>query len=59
MYLKYFKAYVNGYENEKLGTTFIIDFNRARDFDTSNNIKTRFTLDNYFNVTNVYNSLQI
>ena len=51
-----FKAYVNGYENEKLGTTFI-DFNKARDFDTANNIKTRFILDNYFNVTNVYGSL--
>ena len=50
-----FKAYVNGYENEKLGTTFI-DFNKARDFDTANNIKTRFILDNYFNVTNVYGS---
>ena len=50
-----FKAYVNGYENEKLGTTFV-DFNKARDFDTANNIKTRFIVDNYFNVTNVYGS---
>ena len=48
-----FKAYVNGYENEKLGTTFI-DVDKARDFDTANNIKTRFILDNYFNVNNVY-----
>ena len=32
-----FKAYVNGYENEKLGTTFI-DVDKARDFDTANNL---------------------
>src|SRR5210317_897687 len=50
-----FKAYVNGYESERLGTTFV-DVNKARDFDTANNNKTRFTLDNYFNVTNVYNT---
>src|SRR6056300_15859 len=50
-----FKAYVNGYESERLGTTFV-DVNKARDFDTANNIKTRFTLDNYINVTNVYNT---
>jgi hypothetical protein len=50
-----FKAYVNGYESERLGTTFV-NVNKARDFDTANNIKTRFTLDNYINVTNVYNT---
>jgi hypothetical protein len=50
-----FKAYVNGYESERLGTTFV-DVNKARDFDTGNNNKTRFTLDNYLNVTNVYNT---
>jgi hypothetical protein len=50
-----FKAYVNGYESERLGTTFV-DVNKARDFDTANNNKTRFTLDNYINVTNVYNT---
>jgi len=50
-----FKAYVNGYESERLGTTFV-DVNKARDFDTANNNKTRFTLDNYFNVNNVYNT---
>ena len=44
-----FKAYVNGYESERLGTTFV-DVDKARDFDTANNNKTRFTLDNYFNV---------
>src|SRR5210317_934036 len=50
-----FKAYVNGYESERLGTTFV-DVNKERDFDTANNNKTRFTLDNYFNVDNVYNT---
>ena len=50
-----FKAYVNGYESERLGTTFV-DVNKARDFDTGNNNKTRFNLDNYFNVNNVYNT---
>ena len=29
-----FKAYVNGYESERLGTTFV-DVNKARDFDTA------------------------
>ena len=53
-----FKAYVNGYESERLGTTFV-DVNKARDFDTANNNKTRFTLDNYFNVNNVYNTPDI
>ena len=50
-----FKAYVNGYESERLGTTFV-DVNKARDFDTGNNNKTRFNLDNYLNVNNVYNT---
>ena len=50
-----FKSYVNGYESERLGTTFV-DVDKARDFDTANNNKTRFTLDNYFNVDNVYNT---
>ena len=50
-----FKAYVNGYEAQRLGTTFV-DVNKARNFDTANNNKTRFQLDNYFNVTNVYGS---
>ena len=50
-----FKAYVNGYEAQRLGTTFV-DVNKARNFDTANNNKTRFQLDNYFNVENVYGS---
>ena len=53
-----FKAYVNGYESERLGTTFV-DVDKARDFDTGNNNKTRFTLDNYFNVNNVYGTPDI
>ena len=50
-----FKAYVNGYENERLGTTFV-DVDKARDFDTINNNKTRFNYKNFINVTNVYGS---
>ena len=50
-----FKAYVNGYESQRLGTTFV-DIDKARDFDTGNNNKTRFEVDNYFNVNNVYGS---
>ena len=38
-----FKAYVNGYESQRLGTTFV-DVDKARDFDTANNNKTRFTI---------------
>jgi len=53
-----FKSYVSGYESERLGTTFI-DVNKARDFDTGNNNKTRFSLNNYFNVTNVYGTPDI
>ena len=34
-------------KSERLGTTFV-DVNKARDFDTANNNKTRFTLDNLF-----------
>ena len=50
-----FKGYVNGYENERLGTTFVA-INKAREFNTENNHKTRFTLDNFINVNNVYNT---
>ena len=49
------KAYVKGYEIETLATTFI-DVNKARDFDTQPNFNTRFDLENYVNVTNVYGS---
>src|SRR5210317_1910428 len=50
-----FKAYVKGYEAERLGTTFV-DVDKARDFETANNHKTRFNVKNFFNVTNVYGS---
>jgi hypothetical protein len=50
-----FKAYVKGYEAERLGTTFV-DVDKARDFETANNHKTRFNVKNFINVTNVYGS---
>ena len=53
-----FKAYVKGYESEVLTTTFI-DVDKARDFETANNHKTRFNVKNYVNVTNVYGTPDI
>ena len=53
-----FKAYVNGYEAERLGTTFV-DVDKARDFETANNHKTRFNVKNFINVNNVYGSPDI
>ena len=53
-----FKAYVKGYEAESIATRFV-DVDKARDFDTQNNNKTRFTVDNFVNVNNVYGSLDI
>ena len=50
-----FKAYVKGYEAERIGTTFV-DVDKARDFETANNNKTRFNVKNFFNVTNVFGS---
>jgi len=47
------KAYVKGYEIEKLGTTFV-DVDKSRNFDTEPNFKSRFDLGNYINVTKVY-----
>ena len=52
------KAYVKGYEIETLGTTFL-DVDKARDFDTQNNFNTRYDIENYVNVTNVYGSPDI
>ena len=49
------KAYVRGYELETIGTTFV-DIDKTRAFDTENNFKTRYSLGNYLNVTNVYGS---
>ena len=53
-----FKAYVKGIEAERLGTTYV-DVEKARDFDTANNNKTRFDLYNYVNINNVYGSPDI
>jgi hypothetical protein len=53
-----FKAYVRGYEAERLGTTFV-DVDKARDFETANNHKTRFNVKNFINVTNVFGSPDI
>jgi hypothetical protein len=52
------KAYVKGYEIETIGTTFV-DIDKARDFGTENNFNTRFDVENYVNVTNVYGSPDI
>ena len=53
-----FKAYVKGYESEILSTTFV-DVDKARDFESANNHKTRFNVKNFFNVTNVFGSPDI
>ena len=53
-----FKAYVKGYETEQLGTRFVA-LNKARDFDTANNNKSRFTVDNFVYVNNVFNTPDI
>ena len=49
------KAYVKGYEIETLATSFV-DINKARDFNTQPNFNTRFDVENYVNVNNVYGS---
>ena len=53
-----FKAYVRGYEAERLGTTFVT-VDKARDYETANNHKTRYNIKNYLNVTNVYGTPDI
>ena len=53
-----FKAYVRGYEAERIGTTFV-DVDKARDFETANNHKTRYNVKNFINVNNVYGSPDI
>ena len=47
------KAYIKGYEIEKLATTYV-EIDKARDFDTQNAFQTRFDVGNFINVTNVY-----
>ena len=47
------KAYVRGYEIDNIATTFVA-VDKARDFDSENNHKTRYDLKNFVNVNNVY-----
>ena len=48
-----FKAYVQGYEIDNIASKFV-DLEKARDFDTENNHKTRYDIKNFINVNNVY-----
>ena len=52
------KAYVKGYEVEKLATQYV-DVEKARDFDTEQNFNTRFDIGNFVNVTNTYGTPDI
>ena len=52
------KAYVKGYEIEKISNTFI-DVNKARDFSTVNAGVTTFEIGNFAKVTNLYNTPDI
>jgi len=52
------KAYVRGYEFEKLGTTFK-DLNKARDVTTINAGVTNLELGNFVRITNLYNTPDI
>jgi len=52
------KAYVRGFEIETIGTTFL-DVNKARDFETQNAFNTRFDVENFINVTNVFGTPDI
>jgi len=52
------KAYVKGYEIAKIGTSYI-DVDKARDFDTSSGITTRFNVGSFINVQNVFGSPDI
>jgi hypothetical protein len=52
------KAYVKGYEVETIGTT-LINIEKARDFATDNNSRTRFDIENFINVTKTFNTPDI
>ena len=52
------KAYVRGYEIEKISNTFI-DVNKARDFSTVNAGVTTFEIGNFAKITNLYNTPDI
>jgi len=47
------KAYIKGYEVETLSTIFL-DADKARDFNSESNFSTRFDVENFVNVTNVF-----
>jgi hypothetical protein len=47
------KAYVKGYEIEKIANTFL-DINKARDFNTVNAGVVTFEIGNFVNITNAY-----
>ena len=49
------KAYVKGYEIEKVGTEFVA-IDKARTFGTENGFPTKFDVENYINVSNAYGS---
>ena len=52
------KAYVKGYEIEKISNTFI-DVNKARDFSTVNAGVTTYEIGNFAKITNIYNTPDI
>ena len=47
------KAYIQGYEVDTIGTRFV-DVNKAREFATQNNFRTRFDVANYVFLDNLY-----
>ncbi len=52
------KAYIQGYEVDTIGTQFI-DVEKAREFSTQNNFKTRFNVANFVYVNKVYGAPDI
>ena len=52
------KAYVKGFEVEKLATQYL-DVDKAREFNTESNFNTRFDVGNFVNVNNVYGTPDI
>ena len=52
------KAYVRGYEIEKITQTFK-DVNKARDFQNVNAVITTFEIGNFTKITNLYNTPDI
>ena len=52
------KAYIQGYEVDTIGTQFV-DVEKAREFATQNNFKTRFNVANFVYVKNVYGAPDI